>query len=89
MRTIHKDFITSSPVPEVESQYRYDRSLYSSWSYPSYAGEYCNYWGYGRPQPDPDLEEGDDNEEEIQNGTIVVRVYLPYEIGYPKKYAYT
>ena len=49
MRTIHKDFITSSPVPEVESQYRYDRSLYSSWSYPSYAGEYCNYWGYGRP----------------------------------------
>ena len=26
---------------------------------------------------------------EIQNGTIVVRVYLPYEIGYPKKYAYT
>ena len=34
-------------------------------------------------------EEGDDNEEEIQNGTIVVRVYLPYEIGYPKKYAYT
>lgn len=84
MRTIHKDFITSSPVPGVESQYRYDRSLFSSWSYPSYAGEYCNYWGYGRPQPDPEPEESGDEEEEIQKCTILVRVYLPYEIGYPK-----
>ena len=89
MRTIHKDFITSSPVPEVESQYRYDRSLYSSWSYPSYAGEYCNYWGCGRPQPDPESEESGDEEEEIQKCTILVIVYLPYEIGYPKKYTYT
>ena len=89
MRTIHKDFITSSPVPEVESQYRYDRSLYSSWSYPSYTGEYCNCWGYGRPQPDPEPKESGDEEEEIQKCTILVRVYLPYEIGYPKKYTYT
>lgn len=88
VRSVHKDFITSAPIPETEIRYKYDRNLFSPWSYPPVPiDEYYNYWGYGRPQPEPN--EGDDNEEEIQNGTIVVRVYLPYEIGYPKKYTYT
>lgn len=46
MRTIHESFIGATPVPEVETQYKYDRSLFSMWSYPEVIGDpYCNYWG--------------------------------------------
>ena len=53
---------------------------------PAYLNEYYNYWGFGKPQLDPN--EGDE-EEYDRDGTIIVRVNLPYEIGYPKQYTYS
>lgn len=76
MRTIHEDFIGSTPVPDVESQYKYDRSLFSDWSYPASIGDpYINYWGFGRPQPSiDDIVHGDIA---VDESSFIVRVYLP------------
>lgn len=86
MRIVHKDFIGSTPIPGIESQYKYNRSLFSSWSYPATIGDpYCNYWGYGRPQP---AKEDIDNEEKgvVDKTSFIVRVYLPFNTN---KYKYS
>lgn len=84
MRIIHEDFLTS--IPDLQSDYMYDRSLVSPWNY----GEdswYYNPWGYGQPQPQikpdgnwstlPELESG---------GPILVTVYMPTTSGYTFSY---
>ena len=86
MRTVHEDFICSTPILGGEGLNKYDRSLFSAWCSPAYLNEYYNYWGFGKPQLDPN--EGDE-EEYDRDGTIIVRVNLPYEIGYPKQYTYS
>lgn len=85
MRTVHEDFIGSTPVPEIESQYKYDRSLFSSWSYPTTIGDpYCNYWGYNRPQPSiDDINSGESASDET---SFILRVYLPMNTD---KYSYS
>ncbi len=86
MRTIHESFIGATPVLGVESQYKYDRSLFSSWSYPEVIGDpYCNYWGYNRPQPT--IDDIDDEEKAVVEETsFIVWVYLPTDT---KKYKYS
>ena len=85
MRTIHESFIGATPVPEVETQYKYDRSLFSMWSYPEVIGDpYCNYWGYNRPQPSVD--DIINGEVAVDDSSFIVRVYLPMNTD---KYSYS
>lgn len=85
MRTIHESFIGSTPVPEVESQYKYDRSLFSTWSYPEIIGDpYRNYWGYDRPQPS--IDDISSGEVALDETSFIVRFYLPMNTD---KYSYS
>lgn len=74
MRTIHRDFFKSEPVPGVESQYKYDRSLFSEWSYEDCIDRYANYWGFDKPLPDG----FEDDEDKVnEEGLIQVTVNFP------------
>jgi hypothetical protein len=86
-RLIHKDFINSIPNPDSEYQYKYDRSLVSKWSSIGFAVNYNNFWGYGKPQPQPinnsDNWEGDAEESE---GHVLVTINFPNESRYIYSY---
>lgn len=80
LRTIHKDFLISTPIPNTEYRERYDRSMFSGWSSPSdgYVGNYNNNWGFGKPQPScPEGGQWSESDSDSSEGFLLVSIYFP------------
>lgn len=86
IRTVHKDFVTSEPDLSVESDWMYDKNMFSGWESEN-IGTYYNLYGFGKPQPDPPTSFEEENPDSGEQGIIVQVIFPP--LGYNSKFSFS